>query len=55
MHAYISYLSRSVYMERILPSRPGKAGSRIAQPGYRLKRDLQIVPGEIVPDRNILM
>ena len=33
----------SVYMERILPgcfsSRPGKAGSRFAQPGSRLKRD----------------
>ena len=43
MHVYISYLSRSVYMERILPgrfsSRPGKAGSRFAQPGSRQKRD----------------
>ena len=43
MHVYICYLSRSVYMERILPgrfsSRPGKAGSRFAQPGSRLKRD----------------
>ena len=43
MHVYISYLSRSVYMERILPgrfsSRPGKAESRFAQPGSRLKRD----------------
>ena len=43
MHVYISYLSRSVYMERILPgrfsSRPGKAGSRFAQPGSRLKRE----------------
>ena len=41
MHVYICYLSRSVYMERILPgrfsSRPGKAGSRFAQPGSRLK------------------
>ena len=43
MHVYMSYLSRSVYMETILPgrfsSRPGKAGSRFAQPGSRLKRD----------------
>ena len=50
MHVYICYLSRSVYMEIILPgrfsSRPGKAGSRFAQPGSRfaqpgsrLKRD----------------
>ena len=42
-HVYICYLSRSVYMERILPGRfsprPGKAGSRFAQPGSRLKRD----------------
>ena len=43
VYACICYLSRSVYMERILPgrfsSRPGKAGSRFAQPGSRLKRD----------------
>ena len=43
MHVYISYLSHSVYMERILSGRfscrPGKAGSWFAQPGSRLKRD----------------
>ena len=43
MHVYISYLFRSVYMERILPgrfsSRPGKVGSRFTQPGSRLKRN----------------
>ena len=43
IYIYISYLSHSVYMERILPvrfsSRPGKAGSRFAQPGSLLKRD----------------
>ena len=43
MHVYISYLSRSVYMERILPGRfslrSEKAGSRFAQPRSRLKRD----------------
>ena len=43
MHVYICYFSRSVYMEIILSgrfsSRPGKAGSRFAQPGSRLKRD----------------
>ena len=43
MHVYISYLSHSVYMERILldvfSSRSGKAGSRFAQQGSRLKRD----------------
>ena len=37
MHVYISYLSRSFYMEMILPgrfsSRHGKAGSQFAQPG----------------------
>ena len=33
MHVYISYMSRSVYMERMfIPSRPGKAGSQFAQP-----------------------
>ena len=43
MHVYISYLSRYVYVENILPgrfsSRPGKAGSGFAQRGFRLKRD----------------
>ena len=79
MHVYISYLSRSVYMERILPgcfsSRPSKVhGITVRSTGiptkagqflsYKhsvpLRRDdimltLQIVPGEIVPGRNILM
>ena len=59
MHVYISYLSRSVYMERILPgrfsSRPGKAGQFLSyKHSVPLCRDdimltLQIVPGEIVP------
>ena len=65
MHVYICYLSRSVYMERILPgrfsSRPGKAGQFLSyKHSVPLCRDdimltLQIVPGEIVPGRNILM
>ena len=36
MHVYICYLSRSVYMERILP---GRFSSRPGKPGSRLKRD----------------
>ena len=61
---YISYLSHSVYMERILPgrfsSRPGKTGQFLSyKHSVPLCRDdimltLQIVPGEIVPGRNIL-
>ena len=43
MHVYISYLSHSVYMERFFPgrfsSRPGKAGSRFAQPGSTTASD----------------
>ena len=45
MHVYISLISlfHSVYIERIFSGRfsspPGKAGSRFAQPGSRLKRD----------------
>ena len=38
MHVYICYLSRSVYMERILPGRfscrPGKAGSRVKRDNF---------------------
>ena len=69
MHVYISYLSRSVYMERILPegfsSRqtgiPAKAGKFLSyKHSVPLCRDdimlaLQIVPSEIGPIRNILM
>ena len=40
---YIFYLSHSVYMERFFPgrfsSRPGKAGSRFAQPGSTTASD----------------
>ena len=55
----------SVYMERILPgcfsSRPGKAGQFLSyKHSVPLRRDdimltLQIVPGEIVQGRNILL
>ena len=78
MHVYISYLSRSVYMERMLtgtffvpfrqsgiPVRstgiPGKAAQFLSckhsVPLCRgdMMLTLQIVPGEIVPGRNILM
>ena len=49
MHVYISYLSRSVYMERRslpgrFPSRPGKAGSRLKRNDfYHIMLTLQIV------------
>ena len=43
MHICMYYLSHSIYMDRFFlgrfSSRPGKAGSRFAQPGSRLKRD----------------
>ena len=78
MHVYISYLSRSVYMGRILPGHfsspfrqtgiPVRSTGTLAKVGQFLSckhsvplcRDdimltLQIVPGEIVPGRNILM
>ena len=78
MHVHISYLSRSVYMERMfagtffVPSRPSgipvrstgipaKAGQFLSyKHSVPLCRDdimltLQIVLGEIVPGRNILM
>ena len=60
MHVYISYLSRSVYMERILPGRfsdsscHGKTESRLKRDNFyhintHIMLTLQIVSGEIVP------
>ena len=65
MYIYISYLSHSVYMERMLPVRstgiPAKVGQFLSYkhsiPLYwdDIMLTLQIVPGEIAPGRNILM